>query len=89
MQGENWWFIGGFVAASLIWGFTLAMNVKSENSGYSDKMVISYHCPDKNYERRLFKELVYNTGIQTNFVNTETSMSKHRISIRMTNPIKD
>ena len=83
----------GFLAATLTWCILIVgiywLHKVQEESGYTDKMVISYHCPNKNYERRLFKELVYNTDIQTNFVNTETSMSKHRISIRMTNPIKD
>ena len=83
----------GVLTATLTW-FILILGMcwlhkVQEESGYTDKMVISYHCPDKEYERQRFREVVYGTGIQTNFVNLETSMDKHWIRIRMTNPKKD
>ena len=83
----------GFLAATLTWCILIVgtywLHKVQEESGYTDKMVISYHCPDKEYERQRFRDVVYGTGIQTNFVNLETSMDKHWIRIRMTNPKKD
>lgn len=83
----------GFITATLTWFIIIGgmcwLHKVKEESGYTDKMVISYHCPDKEYERQRFREVVYGTGIQTNFVNLETSMDKHWIRIRMTNPKKD
>ena len=93
MYNNGSYFIGGFLTATIFWLvaviLTCKIKVAEEESGYVDKMTISYHCPGKEYERRLFREIVYNSGIQTNFVNLETKMEKHRISIRMTNPKKD
>ena len=82
----------GFITATLTWFIIIGGMCwlhKVQESGYTDKMVISYHCPDKEYERQRFRDVVYGTGIQTNFVNLETSMDKHWIRIRMTNPKKD
>ena len=83
----------GFLASTLTWFIIIVgmcwFHKVQEESGYTDKMVISYHCPDKEYERQRFRDVVYGTGIQTNFVNLETSMDKHWIRIRMTNPKKD
>jgi hypothetical protein len=58
----------------------------NENSGYKDKMVIEYHCPDKEYERHLILDMVNGSGIQTNFVNKEVTMGKYYIKYRLTNP---
>ena len=82
-------FITGILLSLGIVFYMKASKFKYEETGYVDKMTISYHCPGKEYERRLFKEIVYNSGIQTNFVNSETKMDKHRISIRLTNPKED
>ena len=82
-------FITGILLSLGIVFYMKASKFKDEETGYVDKMTISYHCPGKEYERRLFKEIVYNSGIQTNFVNSETNMDKHRISIRLTNPKED
>ena len=83
----------GFFTSTLTWfiiiGGLCCVNKVNEESGYTDKMIISYHCPDKEYERQLFRDVVYGTGIQTNFVDQETKMDKHWIRIRMTNPKKD
>lgn len=83
----------GFLTSTLTWCIIIVgmfwFHKIKEESGYTDKMVISYHCPDKEYERQRFRDVVYGTGIQTNFVNLETSMDKHWIRIRMTNPKKD
>ena len=92
-MSEEHYFGIGFIAGMLIsLGlviFAISNKTRKEESGYVDKMTISYHCPGKEYERRLFREIVYNSGIQTNFVNTQTTMDKHKISIRMTNPKND
>lgn len=92
-MSEEHYFGLGFLAGMLlcigIGIVSMKSKVNKEESGYVDKMTISYHCPGKEYERQLFREIVYKSGIQTNFVNTETKMDKHRISIRMTNPIRD
>lgn len=77
--------IGGAVVAT---AFAIALVVTSsrEDSGYRDKMVIKYHCPEKEYERKIFLEMVNGSGIQSNFVDKEYSMDKHRIRYRLTNP---
>ena len=92
MSEEHYFGLGFIIGmlAMFVLVFAIALNKKTnEESGYTDKMVISYHCPDKEYERQRFREVVYGTGIQTNFANLETSMDKHWIRIRMTNPKKD
>ena len=64
----------------------MTLKYTAENSGYKDKMVIEYNCPDKEYERQLFLDMVNGSGIQTNFVNKEVTMDKHTIRYRLTNP---
>ena len=83
-------FAGGIMTGMVI---TLALGIvimstseSQENSGYKDKMILSYHCPGKQYERQLFNDLVERSGIQTNFVNKEVTMDAHRIRYRLTNP---
>lgn len=83
----------GFLTSTITWFIIIVcmfwLHKAQEESGYTDKMVISYHCPDKEYERQRFRDVVYGSGIQTNFANRETSMDKHWIRIRMTNPKRD
>ena len=90
MNGE---FAGGFIAGIglmvLITVITLVVRESNENGGYSDKMVITYHNPDKPYERKLINDMVNASGIQTNFVNKEVTMDKWRITYRLTNPYRD
>ena len=87
MNGE---FIGGFIAGVglmvLITIITLVVRNCNENSGYKDKMIIEYHCPGKEYERKLIRDLVNASGIQTNFVNKECTMDKWGVKYRLTNP---
>ena len=68
--------------AALIWKICDGI----ENSGYSDKLVVEYHCPDKEYERKLARDMVNNSNVQTNFVNKDVTMGKHFIKYRLTNP---
>ena len=87
MNGE---FIGGFIAGIglmvLITVITLVVRESHECGGYQDKMIIEYHCPSKEYERKLIHDLVNNSGIQTNFVNKECTMGKWGVKYRLTNP---
>jgi hypothetical protein len=86
----NYDFIGGFIAGIglmvLAVVITFVVRNCNENSGYTDKMVIEYHCPGKEYERKLIHDLVNGSGIQTNFVNKEVSMDKWGVKYRLTNP---
>lgn len=73
------------IGVILLWWL---MSDVHNNSGYSDKMVIEYHCPVKEYNRDLFLDMVKTSGIQTNFLNKECSMDKYRIKYTLTNPEK-
>ena len=83
-------FASGIVTGMVIMLFLgiviLSRGKFCENSGYKDKMILSYHCPGKQYERQLFNDLVERSGILTNFINKEVTMDAHRIRYRLTNP---
>ena len=91
-MNDNKDFILGFFAGAALVAFITALSwvfqSVSENSGYKDKMVIEYHCPGKEYERKLIRGLVNSSGIQTNFVNKECTMNKWGVKYRLTNPDK-
>ena len=76
----------GVISMIIVVTVTLAWKFTNENCGYSDKMIIEYHCPDKEYERKLIHDFVHGSGIQTNFLNKECSMDKYNIKYRLTNP---
>jgi pimeloyl-CoA synthetase len=79
-------FFAGAALVALITVLSLVFYNVNENSGYKDKMIIEYHCPGKEYERKLIHDLVNNSGIQTNFVNKECTMNKWGVKYRLTNP---
>lgn len=89
-MNDNKDFILGFIAGAALVAFITVLSLVfcnvSENSGYKDKMVIEYHCPGKEYERKLIRDLVNASGIQTNFVNKECTMNKWGVKYRLTNP---
>lgn len=89
-MNDNKDFILGFFAGAALVAFITALSwvfqSVGENSGYKDKMVIEYHCPGKEYERKLIRDLVNASGIQTNFVNKECTMNKWSVKYRLTNP---
>lgn len=57
-----------------------------ENSGYRNKLIIQYHSPCQEYDRKMILDLVNNSGITTNFINKTHTMSPYRTEWRMTNP---
>jgi hypothetical protein len=81
-------FFAGAALVALITALSLVFYNVSENNGYKDKMVIEYHCPGKEYERKLIRDLVNASGIQTNFVNKECTMNRWSVKYRLTNPDK-
>lgn len=89
-MNDNKDFILGFIAGAALVALFTALSLVfynvNENSGYKDKMVIEYHCPGKEYERKLIRDLVNASGIQTNFVNKECTMNKWGVKYRLTNP---
>lgn len=91
-MNDNKDFIFGFLAGAALVAFIAVLSLVfynvNENSGYKDKMVIEYHCPGKEYERKLIRDLVNASGIQTNFVNKECTMNKWGVKYRLTNPDK-
>lgn len=91
-MNDNKDFILGFIAGVALVVFITVLSLVfynvNENSGYKDKMVIEYHCPGKEYERKLIRDLVNASGIQTNFVNKECIMNKWGVKYRLTNPDK-
>ena len=89
---ENKEFLLGFIvgiAASIVMALIISVfRQSSECGGYQDKMIIEYHCPSKEYERKLIRDLIDRSGIQTNFVNKECTMSKWGVRYRLTNPTR-
>lgn len=89
MEGDKEFIMGlvsgaGLALAIVASGFVVKS--VSESSGYRDKMTIEYHCPEKEYERKMFLDMVNGSGILTNFVDKECSMDEHMIRYRLTNP---
>ena len=79
-------FLCGILMMIVVTIIVLTCKHSAETNGYKDKMVIEYHCPDREYERQLFLDMVNGSGIQTNFVNKEVTMDKHTIRFRLMNP---
>lgn len=79
-------FIMGAFLVVLIWIISSVMISNHENSGYAEKLVIKYHCPNKEYERKLFRQLLEVSNVETNFIDRQYSMDKHRVELRLTNP---
>ena len=82
-------FMKGFISGAVVVLIMLfvygVFSVASENTGYSEKLIIEYHSA-KEYDRKLVSALVDASGVQTNFLNKVYSMDKYRIKIRFTNP---
>ena len=57
-----------------------------EKGGYKDKMVISYHCPEREYDRQIISQVMNDSGVFTNFINRECTMDKYSVKYRLTNP---
>lgn len=76
----------GLALAGMIVFLYVVFSAVSDNSGYKDKLMIEYHCPDKEYNRELVYDMMRTSGIQTNFLNKECSMDKYRIQYKLTNP---
>ena len=91
MDKENSDFCwGAFTGAliSIIAGLSIALICwVNSNRGFENKLVIQYHNPNKEYDRQMVMEMVNNSGIATNFINKEVSMSPWRIEWELTNPI--
>lgn len=83
-------FIKGFISGAAVVLIMLfvygAISCASENSGYSEKLIIEYHNPNKEYDRKLVSAIVDASGVQTNFLNKVYSMDKYRVKVRLTNP---
>ena len=90
MDMDNESFLGGLIVGAIvstaIWIGCIVIRSDAEVSGYKDKMILEYHCPGKEYERKLLSDLVNDSGVWTNFVNKEVSMDKHKVRYRLTNP---
>ena len=59
----------------------------NDNKGFENKLVIQYHNPHKEYDRSLVLDMIDNSGIQTNFINKETSMTPWMMKWELSNPI--
>lgn len=90
MDTDNASFLVGLVLGLIlgltIWFLTSVFSIAHENSGYKDKLIIEYHCPKQEYERKLFSHMMETSGIQTNFINKEYIMNKYMVKCRLTNP---
>jgi hypothetical protein len=82
-------FLMGAFLVGLIWIISSVMISNYENSGYAEKLVIKYHCPGKEYERKLFRQLLEVSNVETNFIDRQYSMDKHRVELRLTNPSRN
>lgn len=79
-------FIMGVFLVGMIWIISAVLISNHENSGYAEKLVIQYHCPGKEYERTLFRQLLKVSNVETNFIDKQYNMDKHRVELRLTNP---
>ena len=82
-------FIMGAFLVALAWIISSVFITNYENSGYDEKLVIKYHCPNKEYERKLFRHLLQVSNVETNFIDKQYSMDKHRVELRLTNPSRN
>lgn len=82
-------FLMGAFLVGLIWIISAVLISNYENSGYAEKLVIKYHCPNKEYERKLFRQLLKESNVETNFIDKQYSMDKHRVELRLTNPSRN
>ena len=81
-------FWGGFLCASCMWVFVIVMSafiIKYEPP-YRDKLVIEYRNQETEYNRDVFTNLVYQTGVQTNFINKKVDMWKWGARMELVNP---
>ena len=76
----------GILMSVMFWAIISIMSWCHENSGYRNKLIIQYHSPCQEYDRKMILDLVNNSGITTNFINKTHSMSPYRTEWRMTNP---
>jgi len=78
--------ISGAAIALVVFAAGHFVNYISDRSGYRDRMTIEYRCPEKEYERKMFLDMVNGSGILTNFIDKNFSMDKYMIRYRLTNP---
>lgn len=92
MNNENQNFcvgiLFGLLFASVIVLCAGVINWKLENTGYENKLIIKYHNPTQECDREMVRNMVNESGIQTNFVEKSIKMGKHWIEYHMTNPSK-
>ena len=90
MDKENSNFLAGIglgiVIALGLFAIIGSVKWQGENSGYENKLIIKYHNPHTQFDRKMVSDMVENSGVWTNFVNREVSMSPWRMEWRFTNP---
>ena len=78
-------FMAGLLASIVI--AISAFAVRSyRNSICRDKLTIEYVCNDKEYDRKIFYDMLESSGVQTNFINKEFTMDKHSVKCILSNP---
>ena len=78
--------IAGFAISGMIIFLYSTFSMAAEYGGYKDKLVIEYHCTEKEYNRKIILDMMKESGMQTNFINKECTMDKYRMRYRFTNP---
>ena len=93
MDMDNESFLGGLIVGAIVSTAIgigcIVIRSDAEVSGYKDKMILEYHCPGKEYERKLFRQLLEVSNVETNFIDRQYSMDKHRVELRLTNPSRN
>ena len=83
---RDFW-LGVFAGVSFTLIIVLAtMMIVNTEAEYRDKMTIEYICPDKEYERKMFLDMVNGSGIETNFIYKDYHYGKHSIKYILKNP---
>ena len=87
MDMKDYWlgFVSG-ICATLVVSLLIHVIYFAEDHDYRDKMTIEYICPDKEYERKMFLDMVNGSGIETNFTYRDYHYGKYSIKYILKNP---
>ena len=84
MKDYTYGLICGFLAGLFVCGMCQVFKLAAERD-CKDRFVLEYYS-EKNYDRKLFLDLVNGSDIQDKFLNKEYSYGKNSIRYVLTNP---
>ena len=81
-------FLLGVATTILVEVVVAIIMTATTNQYVKDKLVVEYVNTETKFERKTVNDMVYLSGIWTNFVNRASTMDEHRIKWVFTNPRK-